>query len=1112
MSLSKAVVGRPTTVLIIFVLIAGFGLYSSSDLAIDLFPEIDPPVLILFTNYEGAGPEEIEKSVTRPLEGQLSNVSNIERISSTSSEGSSQIQLEFTYGTDMNEATNEVRDRLELVKDFLPDDASSPQIFKFDPSLIPILQLEVSGNRTPEELRQLAENTIQPRVEQIEGVALASVQGGRERVIRVEIPQNRLEAYDLNFSQIAAALRANNVQLSAGNIEEGSRSYLVRTAGEFSSIEEVRNTVITYRGRSGTAAAPGGNSAAAAVRLRDIANVYDGYRDETNAVYINGEPGVFVIVQKQSGTNSVQVADNVINRIPRINEALPAGVELSVVQDTTTLIRDSLADVSSSAITGGVLAVLILFFFLRSFRTTLIIAVSIPVSIIVTLMLMYFTGLTLNLMTLTGLALGVGMLVDNSIVILENIFRYREKGAKLTASAILGSQEMITAITASTLTTVMVFLPLALFRAQLEVIGELFSDLAFTVVISLLSSLAVAVFLIPVLTSRYVPISSRKQRPLRGVLRWIDDGMAAMFTGLDNAYMRSLAFSLRHKFLVILVVLAAFVGSLFMIPMTGFEFTPDQEEDSVELDLEMPIGTRLDVTRSVLRQMEAIVEEEVSTYRDVIIQVGEPAFFGFLGAADTSKGSLTVILPRYEEREESAGEVQEILRAHFDNFPGAVFSFGGGGGGGGGFNAAPVEITLRSEDRELMRRTGEEILDLIEAEVPGATEPQMNLAEGLPEVEIVIDRQKAYELGLNINTIGQEVRANVDGITAGQFREGGNEFDILLLLEEGGRDQIPDLQRIFVNNQFGQQIPLSSIASIRRTSGPVNITREDQSRTLTITAGLARGETINVVMPEIQRLITEGIPATDELVITYGGDFEDLQEYGQTFIYVILIAVFLVFGVMASQFESFLDPFIILFTVPLTLIGVILLYVGTGTNFSLFTAVGLVVLVGIVVNNGIVLVDYTNLLRKRGNSIADACVAAGGNRLRPILMTTLTTVLGLLPVAFAAGEGSTLVQPIAKTVVGGLTVATLLTLYLVPVIYAIFNGLSERRLNRKRRRREARLARQVREAQRDENPTPSGETPATETDGNDTTPAADAPEKGDGPEDGHGDGREGDNG
>jgi hydrophobic/amphiphilic exporter-1 (mainly G- bacteria), HAE1 family len=1091
MSVSKSVVSRPTTVFIIFALIVGFGLYSSSDLAIDLFPEINPPVLILFTNYEGAGPEEVERSVTRPLEGQLSNVSNIERISSTSSEGSSQVQLEFTFGTDMTEATNEVRDRLELVKEALPEGASTPQIFKFDPALIPILQLEVSGNRTPEELRQIAENTIQPRIEQIEGVALAGVRGGRERVVRIEIPQNRLEAYDLNFTQIAGALRSNNAQISAGSISEGNRSYLIRTAGEFDSIEEIRNTVVTYRSRPSTNPMTGEATPATGVRLRDIANVYDGYRDETSAVYINGQPGVFVIVQKQSGTNSVQVADNVIDRLDRINAALPMGVELNVVEDTTTLIRDSLADVSSSAITGGILAILILFFFLRSVKTTLIIAISIPVSIIVTLMLMYFAGLTLNLMTLTGLALGIGMLVDNSIVILENIFRYREKGAKLTASAILGSQEMVTAITASTLTTVFVFLPLALFRSQLEVIGELFSSLAFTVVISLLSSLAVAIFLIPVLTSHYLPIYSRKQRPLRGWVRAVDDRMAAMFTRLDNGYKRSLAFSLRHKWIVIVLVLGVFVGSLFMIPMTGFEFTPQQEEDSVTVEVEMPIGTRLDVTRSVLRQIESIVEEEVESYRDIIVEAGQPAFFGFLGSSDTSQGSVTVILPPFAERTVSAVEVQEILRSHFDSFPGAVFTFGAGGGGGG-FNASPVEITLRSEDRDLMRDVGNQIIDLIESEVPGATEPQINLSEGLPQVEIVIDRQKAYQLGLNVTTVGQEVRANIDGITAGRYRAGGSEYDILLVLEERGRDQIPDLQRININNQFGQQIPLSSFATVERTTGPVSITREDQSRTVTITAGLAQGETINVVMPEIQRLIQERIPANEELVITYGGDFEDLQEYGRTFIYVLLIAIFLVFGVMASQFESFLDPFIILFTIPLTLVGVIVLYVATGTNFSLFTAVGLVVLVGIVVNNGIVLVDYTNLLRKRGLSITDACVEAGGNRLRPILMTVLTTVLGLIPVAFAEGEGASLVQPIAKTVVGGLTVATFLTLYLVPVIYAIFNRMSEKREARKARRHarweERRLVDEELTARRQSGQNePQGERPAAVSDGTDQT-------------------------
>jgi len=1053
MSLSKSVVGRPTTVMIIFLLVVGFGLYSSSDLAIDLFPEINPPVLVLFTSYEGAGPEEIEKTLTRPLEGQLSNVSNIERISSSSSEGSSQIILEFTFGTDMTEASNEVRDRLELVKDFLPEEATSPQIFKFDPSLIPILQLRVSGNRSPEELRQIAENTIQPRVEQIEGVALASVRGGREQVVRVEIPQNRLEAYDLNLTQIAGILQGNNVQISAGTITEGNTSFLIRTAGEYTDIGQIRDTVVSYRGGPGPT---NPNATVTGVRLRDIANVYQGYRDESNVVYVNGEPGVFIIVQKQSGTNSVQVTDTVLARLEDINAALPIGVELEVVEDTTTLIRDSLADVSSSAITGGVLAVLILFFFLRSLRSTIIIAISIPVSIIVTLMLMYFAGLTLNLMTLTGLALGIGMLVDNSIVILENIFRYREKGAKLTASAILGSQEMITAITASTLTTIFVFLPLAIFRAQLEVIGELFSDLAFTVVISLLSSLAVAVFLIPVLTSHYLPISSRKQRPLRGITGALDGVLARGFTALDDAYKASLRWTLRHKIVVVVVIVGILAGSIFMIPMTGFEFTPEQEEDSVSVAVEMPVGTTLEVTRGVLSQLQIIVEEEVETYRDIIIEAGQPAFFGFLGAADTSKGSLTVLLPPYDERTVSSREVQQILRSHFNDFPGAVFSFDDGGGGGGGFNATPIEIILRSEDRDLMRETGEQIVEVLKNYVPEATEPQMNLAEGLPQIEIVIDRQKAYSLGLDVTTIGREVRAAIDGVTAGRFRRGGNEYDILVILEESGRDQIPDLQRVFVNSRFGERIPLANFASLQRTTGPVSIDRQDQSRTVTINAGLAPGETINIVQPRIEAAIAEHVPADEELVITYGGDFEDLMNYGTTFVYVLIVSVFLVFGVMASQFESFLDPFIIIFTIPLTLVGVIAIYVFTNTNFSLFTAVGLVMLVGIVVNNGIVLVDYTNLLRKRGLHVVDAAVEAGGNRLRPILMTTLTTVLGLLPVAFASGEGASLVQPIAKTVVGGLSVATLLTLYLVPVIYTVFNRAGERRLERRLRREKRR--------------------------------------------------------
>lgn len=1069
MSVTRTVVNRPTTTLIIFILVIGFGLYAASGLAIDLFPEVNPPVLVIFTNYSGAGPEEVEQTITRPLESQLSNVGNIQQITSTSSSGSSQIVMEFIWGTNMSEAANDVRDSLEFVKEQLPDEATTPQIFKFDPSLIPILQLEMSGNRSPEALRELAQDIVQPRLEQIEGVALAAVNGGRERIVRVEIPQNRLDAYDLTMQQVANAVRSQNVQVAGGSITEGNTNFLISTAGEYDSIEEIRQVVVTYRTSAGgagvapgagvaAAGAGGGGSGPTPVLLRDIAEVADGYRDQQSAVYINGEPGVFVIVQKQSGTNSVEVADAVRARLPQINQALPIGTEVGVITDTTDIIRASLEQVSTAAITGAVLAVIILFVFLRSIRTTLIIGLAIPVSLVVTLSVMYFSGLTLNLMTLTGLALGVGMLVDNSIVILENIYRYREKGAKLRASAVLGSQEMINAIVASTLTTISVFAPLAVFRRQLEFIGELFSGLAFTVVISLGSSLLVAMFLIPVLASRYLPISSRKQRPLKGMLKAVDDRADGAFRGLDRGYQRALGVALNHKIVTLFIAIGILGGSLALIPQIGFELTPQQPEDSVQVSVELPVGTRLERTEEVMQRLADIVRREVSTYEEIIISVGERSFGGFLGASRSYSGTFTVTLPEFENRVESSSDIEDILRARFDDFPGVNFSFDAGGGPGGGpFNAPPIDVLVQSQDLERAQEVANRIRDLIDEDFPEVTEPSVDLEEGLPEVELVIDRARAYALGLNVATIGEEVRAHIDGITASRFRTGGSEYDIVVISDEASRDQLLDLNRIFVVNNQGRKIPLSSFATTERDTGPVDITRENQRRTIHITGGLTPGATVEQVTPRLRRAIFEAIPAEQDLVIEFGGDYADLLRYGRTFGIIVLISVFLVFGVMASEFESFVDPFIIIFTVPFLIVGVLWLYFLTGETLSLFTAVGLVVLVGIIVNNGIVFVDYTNLLRKRGLGIHDALIEAGGNRLRPILMTTLTTILGLVPVAFFRGEGATLVQPIGQTVVGGLTVGTVMTLFVIPVIYAVVNRIGERRAEKREARREARI-------------------------------------------------------
>ncbi|MFW5995153.1 MAG: efflux RND transporter permease subunit, partial [Spirochaetia bacterium] len=492
--LTRTIVNRPTTFVIIFSILTAFGIYTALDLPLDLFPEIEPSVLIVQSGYDGASPEEVERSVTRPLEGALSNVSNLNQLTSTSSRDQSQIQLEFTWGSNMDAAANEVRDRLEQVRNALPDEAETPSIFRFDPSLIPILDIRMAGSRPPEELRELAEDIVQPAIEQLDGIALTSISGGRERVVRADISRDRLDAYGLTLTQIQQALQSQNLQLSGGSIREGETEYIVETAGRFDSLEELRAAVVSQV----LVERDGNVPIRVPIRLADLGTVDEGFRREQSAVYINGESGVSIAVQKQSDANSVTAADTVKAELASINESLPGDVRLEVITDTTDIIRNSLETVSTQAISGGILAVVVLFFFLRSLKATLVVAVSIPTSIIFTITLMYFFDLTLNLMTLAGLALGVGLLVDNSIVILENIYRYREKGAKLRPAAILGTQEMINAIVASTLTTICVFLPIALFRAQLDFIGELFSGLAFTVVISLSASLMVALFLVPV--------------------------------------------------------------------------------------------------------------------------------------------------------------------------------------------------------------------------------------------------------------------------------------------------------------------------------------------------------------------------------------------------------------------------------------------------------------------------------------------------------------------------------------------------------------------------------------------------------------------------------------
>ncbi len=1034
--IAKSVVARPTSVTILFIVVLALGLYSISDVAIDLFPEINPPILLVITNYSGAGPQEVESQITRPLENVLSNVSSVEKMVSTSSIGTSTIQINFLWGVDMSEAANEVRDRLEFGKQALPEEADTPIIFKFDPSLLPIMNLTLVGDRSAEDLRELAERIVQPRLEQVEGVAQAGVSGGRVPAVMVEVPQNRLEAYNLTLTQISQALRIQNAELSAGQIKEGNYSYIVRTAGAFNSLDEIRDTVIATRGTPQTGLRT--------VKLSDVALVTEAYKPEDSVVFINGKPGVEISIQKQSGTNSVAVADAVLERIKLVQKELPAGVEIKVLSNTTNFIRSSLNQVGSSAISGGLLAVLILFLFLRNIKSTVIIGIAIPISIILTLMLMYFSGLTLNIMTLTGLVLGIGMLVDNSIVILENIYHYREKGAKPIPAAILGTTEMILPISASTLTTIVVFLPIIMFQSQLGLYGEFFKGLAFTVVISLSSSLLTAILLVPVLSSKYLVLYTRVQKPLSGIWAKMDTVVQNSLDSLNNNYekvLRWITRNTRNKLVTLGTVAILFFSSFFLIGVVGFELIPAQGQDAVNIAVELPVGTRLEVTKDMMLQLETAVKTELEgVYENIIVRAGGRGFFS-IGAVKTNTGRLTVTLPPAGKRKLTSAQVQEKLRPYFDDYPSAVFSFASSGGGGG-FSTSPIDIVIKGLDLDLLAQTGNQIRDLIKKEVPEVTEPILDLKQGLPQLDIVVDRDRAYSLGLNVATIGQELRASIDGVIATRYRSSGDEKDILVILDPKDRVLTRDLERMFVLSPTGQRISIANVADTQSTTGPVDILRENQSRTIHLKAGIAQGAKLDQVVAKLQRLIRENIPADDRVIIDFSGDFENLVRYGIQLLIVLLVAIVLVFGVMAAQFESFLDPFIILFTIVVSVTGVFVVHFLTATPLSLFTAVGMIMLVGIVVNNGIVLVDYTNLLRKRGMPILEAVISAGKSRLRPVLMTTLTTVLGLLPMAFVKSEGTDLVSPIGKTILGGLTTSTLLTLLIVPLVYLAVNKFS----------------------------------------------------------------------
>lgn len=1016
MSLSRKILDHPVLFLIIFALLGAVGIFSLKNLAIGLFPDIDSPSVMVSTSYPNAGPESVEKTVTKVLEGALVSVNGLKNLFSTSTESSSLIQLEFNYGTDIEAAVNDVRDKLGRVTRNLPDKAGAPTIFRMNRNSMPIMRIAVRGNRSIDDIKQIAEDSICDILEQADGVAEATVSGGKTRIVRVELEQNRLAAYGFTVSQVSAALSKQNLELGGGKLNEGQKDYVVRTTGEFSSIEDINNTLIQ-------------NVNGYDVKLSDIGTAFFGFEDIQNEVFINGSHGVYVGVTKQSGANSVSVANKVYEKIEQLQNTLPSDIKMEIIRDDSDSIRETIGTLVDSAWQGLVLAVIVLFIFLQNFKSTIIIAISIPLSIIITLLCMNFTGLTLNMMTLTGLILGVGMIVDASIVIIDNIYSYRSRGAKPKISAILGSQEVLVSVLSGNLTTICVFIPFLLYMKDLGMMGQMFKSLIFTIVIALISSLLVAIFLVPVLAGKFLPLTNREEHPVTfKPLKNLYGFFTKILDGITNLYKKILSVTLKYRFVTITAAVCLLVISIVLLPGLGMNMMPTGKDDSVTLNITMPVGTPFSETKIVTLAFEDIIQNEISTYKNLITTIGAR---GRNASVNTS--SIQISLPKADEQKESAKDIQEILRKHFADFPGAKFSFQAGIRGQ--MTGSDIDIVIRSDNLDKALEVADKISVVME-KIEQLGDIKIDTDKGLPQVEVVIDRERAYSFGVDVSTVAKEINYAINGVTSTNYRKDGKEYNVSVMYQPSDRKNVIDLETMYVTGSKGK-VSLSNFAYLQRGLGPVSIRRENQTRIVHITASILTKDNANLVEDSIREGIASSFIIPDDVSVSYEGSWKDTNEQMDVFKGIIIMAILLVFGVMAATYESFRAPFINLMTIPFLLIGVVFLYKITGQPLSIMAMVGLIMLVGIVVNNGIILVDYTNLLRDRGIPLMEACLQAGVSRLRPVLMTTLTTILGMLPMCFSGEGQSAIVQPIGIAVVGGLTSSTFVTLLIIPVLYSV---------------------------------------------------------------------------
>lgn len=1037
MSIYASAVKKPITTALCFVAVVILGLFSLSKLSIDLLPEIETNTIMVMTAYPGASASDIETNVTKLMENTLNTVSDLKHISSQSKENISIVTLEFEYGTDIDVATNDVRDKLDIVKPNLPDNVDNPIIFKFGTDDIPILLLSVTAEESMPALYKILDDKVANPLKRISGVGAVSISGTADREIQVYCNPEKMEAYGLTIETISNTIAQENINMPGGSFDIGSNTYSLRVQGEFTDAKQLNDIVVgSYEGRN--------------IYLRDVARIEDTVQERAQESYTNGRRGGMIIIQKQSGANSVNISNVVMKKLPEIQKTLPSDVELGIIVNTSTNIENTIGSLVETVVVTFVLVMLVVLVFLGRWRATMIIILVIPISLIASFCYLLMSGNTLNIISLSSLSIAIGMVVDDAIVVLENVTNHIERGSSPKQAAIHGTNEVAISVIASTLTMLAVFLPLTMVTGMA---GILFKQLGWIVSIVMIVSTVCALSLTPMLCSQWLRLDPKKGKLFMLFFTPIEKGLGA----LDRGYERLLSWAVGHRTIVVVSAFSIFVGSLFLAKYVSTEFFPTQDNARIGINIELPVGTRTEISRELALQINKEFLEkypEIKICNFTVGQADTDNTFGSMQNNGTHIITFNINLLSVGERERGLVEICDLMRqdlSKYAEFKTYKVLAGGSSGSAGGQSTIDVEVygydftntdKVAAQIKEEMLKSGT------------FSNVSISRSDYVPEYQIDFDREKLALNGLNIATASSYVRNRINGVTASYYREDGDEYDIKVRYAPEDRQSIEAIENIMIYNAQGQGVRVRDLGKVVERMTPPTIERKDRERVVTVTGfpsrGVALGDAANVASTFLRKMdLPQGIS------YTIGGAFEDQQDTFSDLGLLMALIVILVFIVLAAQFESLTDPFIIMFSLPFAFTGVFIGLAITGTPLGVMALIGVIMLAGIVVKNGIVLIDYTILNRERGMSVIHAVVHAGRSRLRPVLMTTCTTVLGMIPMAVGTGEGSEMWRSMGMTVAWGLSVSTLITLLIVPVVYCIFAG---RGIKRRRKRQARRLA------------------------------------------------------